>query len=141
MAKRDPNRFQVYVIEIGTQWCDVVAPGLPEGKRCFYVGQTGERLTDRYKEHRTGRPFKKGRLIQPGKVFKRIREENGGETLRRNVDTFLLRSMTREYGTMSKAESEQLEEALIVYLRQNGHAVYPDGGAKDLIPFDTYLQS
>ena len=129
---------QVYVIEIMDRWYYLVAPGLPPGKRCFYVGQTGKDLTVRYKEHRSGRPRTAGARPQSATVFKKIRKETGGEILRKRIDTVLRRSMTEGIGWMSTDESEMIEEGIVLKLRRDGHAVYPKKVAKDLLPFESY---
>lgn len=129
---------QVYVIEIMERWYDLVAPGLPPGKRCYYVGQTSKDLTVRYKEHRSGRPWRPGAQPQSAGVFKRIRGNTGGKILRKNVDTILRRSMTEDFGFITERDSKTIEKALVLRLREDGHAVYPKKVAKDLIPFDSY---
>jgi hypothetical protein len=70
-----------------------------------------------------------------------MRNETGGEILRKNVDTILRRSMTENLGWMTQEESERIEEALVLELRLDGHAVYPEKVAKDLLPFESYRSS
>lgn len=132
---------QVYVIEIMDRWHYLVAPGLPPGKRCYYVGQTSKDLTVRYKEHRSGRPWALGARPQSAKVFKKIRRKNGGVILRRNVDTILRRSMTEHLGRMTQEESERIEEAFVLKLRLDGHAVYPERVGRHLVPFKSYQEN
>jgi hypothetical protein len=61
--------WNVYIIEIMPKWYSLVAEGLPSGKCCFYVGQTSKDISERYKEHRTGRSRAIGDLTGPAKYL------------------------------------------------------------------------
>ena len=95
----------------------------------------------RYKEHRSGRPWTSGARPQSASVFKRMRSQNGEAILRKNIDTILRRSMTDHYGWVSKEESQDIEEALVLTLRKAGHAVNPKKLADDVIPFESYREN
>lgn len=134
-----PRTWRVYVIEITPKWYSLVAEGLPTGKRCYYVGQTSKTLTQRYREHRTGRPSEpKEKGFNPsGRVFRKMRRNQGGSTLRRNDDTILRRSMTQQYEPVAtEDEAKALENSLNDELREQGHTVYPKNDGS--VPFENY---
>ena len=114
------------MIEILPVWHEVVAPGLEPGKSCFYVGETGKRIRERFREHRTGKADEGKRLKPPVKVFRKIFAANGGTELRDGRDVLLRHDINRNYRPVkTKADADALEAAVITELRKEGHVVYP----------------
>lgn len=141
-SKKPVMHRQVYIIEIMEKWYPEVAPDLPEGKRCFYVGETGKEPGVRFKEHRSRRSIG-GNPPSSGKIFKKMRRIRGLELLARNGDVRLRRKMAGKYRSVSskkakvlKGKAKKLEGQVIDELRAQGHAVHPkqDG----TIPFEKY---
>ncbi len=129
--------YRVYIIEISDKWHDLVAPGLPVGRRCYYVGETGKDVGERFKEHKTGRSKPGRREKRRAKVFARMDRENGGETLLKNEDVVLRRGMMKDYEPQpDKSGAEALEGSVVDELREQGHCVYPRGAGT--IPFESY---
>jgi hypothetical protein len=131
------SNYNVYIIEIMPRWHSLVAPGLSDGKKCFYVGETSVAVAQRFKEHKTGRTTKERAIMKSGAVFRRIRNQSGGESLRRRRDVVLRASLTRKYPSQPDGEaSRALEWEVVDELRGQGHCVYPPkvGG----IPFKSY---
>lgn len=125
------------MIEILPRWYDVGAPGLPAGRRCYYVGETGKELTERYREHRTGEVLHGRRSKSPAQVFARMRKAQGGHALRRRVDVVLRRTMSDRYlPVATQEEAEALESQVVDELRVAGHAVYPKRVGS--VPFEAY---
>lgn len=135
----------VYVIEVMPQWHHLVAPNLPDGKTCFYVGETGRDIRERFREHLTGetKPGRKKKAsVQP---FKNMLARNGQVPLRRNQDMKLREQMTGDRGSVRRRKPGKLAEAaknlerdFVLELRREGHAVYPKRVGKDQIPFSSY---
>lgn len=128
---------RVYVIEIQPPWYELVAPGLPVGRRCFYVGETGKDIAERYREHRTGEVLHGRRPKSPAQVFAKMRGAQSGAALRRRVDVVLRRTMSDRYPPAATPEEAGALEAQVVdELRRAGHAVYPKGVGS--APFEAY---
>ena len=128
--------YNIYIIEIMSRWHSLVAPGLTEGKKCFYVGETKISVADRYREHRTGRVPAGRSMIKPAKVFNRLRKETG-KSLRRKRDVRLRRSRMSEYRPQPNSEAAKaLEWEVVDELRSQGHCVHPKGVGD--IPFKSY---
>lgn len=132
------STHSVYVIEIMPRWHDLVAPGLPKGKRCFYVGQTGKSLTERFWEHRTGRRKDPSKGDASAKVFRRMRRYQGGSTLSRIHDVRLRRTLMDQVGPLDADASLELESATVDFLRDAGHCVYPKNVG--FTQFEAYLR-
>lgn len=129
--------YRVYVIEIMAKWFDIVAPNLPAGRRCYYVGETGKTLGERYREHRTPKTVAGRREKRAAAVFAMMRKHQGERPLKRTVDVKLRRTISDLYREVAtREESEALEQQVIDYLRSEGHAVFPKGPG--LIPFGNY---
>lgn len=126
-------RYRVYIIEVMPPWHELVAPTIAPGKRCFYVGQTGKDVSERYREHRVG--VSPGRRAKrPAEVFRKIRLAKGGADLVNKVDVKVRRTMFEGYPEMpTVAEAEALEASVVDALRADGHVVYPRGIGQ--IPF------
>ena len=119
------------------RWHSLVAPGLSDTKRCFYVGETSVSIAERYREHKTGRTTDERAIVRPAAVFRRIRKEAGGESLRKERDVALRRSLMRNYEPQPDAEaSRSLESSAVDELRSHGHCVYPRNVGR--IPFKSY---
>ena len=130
---------QVYVIEIMAQWYPLVAEGLPNGKRCFYVGQTSKDIGERFGEHRTGKPSGRGGFDRSGRVFRKMRNAQRDAPLLRNVDLKLRRTLTSRYEPLETQDvAIELENRLTDELRAQGHAVYPKNNGGGGTPFDSY---
>jgi hypothetical protein len=130
------SEYNVYIIEIMPRWHNLVAPGLSDGKKCFYVGETSILVAERYSEHRTGRVPARRSMVKPGKVFNRLRKETG-KSLRRKRDVRLRRSLMREYRSQLDGEAAKaLEWEVVDELRSQGHCVHPKGVGD--IPFKSY---
>ena len=130
MKKAAENSIEgrrVYIIEIMPKWHSLVAPDLPEGKRCFYVGETGKDVEERYLEHRTGEVAPGRREKRRTKVLSRIARQKGSAELEDGGDIRLMRSTAGQYPAASTVEdSEALEARVIDIYRRKGHVVYPD---------------
>jgi hypothetical protein len=129
--------YRVYIIEIMPKWYELIAPGLPDEKCCYYVGETGRDVGERFKEHKTGRARPGRREKRRAKVFAKMDRENGGETLLKSEDVILRRGMMKAYEPQpDKSQAEALEASVVDELREEGHCVYPRGVGT--IPFDFY---
>lgn len=118
--------YRVYIVEIASRWHDLVAPGLPDGKRCFYVGETGRTVEERYREHRTGTVLSGRKAKRSAGVFAKLLAENNGEPLQRKRDVDLRRTLMARYQPQPTSdESQELERQVIDDLRSEGHCVYP----------------
>lgn len=138
-AENSTEGRRIYIIEIMPRWYSLVAPDLPEGKRCFYVGETGKSIKERYWEHRTGK-VKPGRRDKRTAVFAKMRNSQAGDELLRKTDVKLRRRLSEGYPSVeTTAESEALEALVIDELRGDGHAVHPKGPGT--IDFDDYRSS
>ena len=132
-ASGDPDGYRVYIIEVAAKWIPDVAPQASPGQRCFYVGETGKSLSERFAEHRTGR-VKPGRRQRRKKVWltDKLRELKGGALDRSDVS--LRRTMSDRYPEVAtRTESEHLESRVIDDLRRDGHIVFPRKGGT--VPF------
>jgi len=145
--KSPKTQRRVYVIEIMPQWYDLVAPGLPSGKKCFYVGETGKDLGERFREHRTGKSLA-GKKQKRTRVFTRMRKSKGEQDLKNKVDLKLRRRMSEQHrpvrsakARVLKAKADALEKLVIDELRLQGHAVYPKGPGTGSLPFGSYLDA
>ncbi len=128
---------RVYIIEIMEKWHDLVAPGLPDNKRCYYVGETGKDVSERFYEHKSDRTKPGRRPKRRARVFDKIGKENGGRTLRKNIDVVLRRGMMQAYDPQPDVHlAEALEASVVDELRRQGHCVYPRGVGTT--PFDSY---
>lgn len=135
--KPDASGRRVYIIEIMPKWYDLVAPGLPSGKRCFYVGETGKDVSERFREHRTGGVKHGRRKKARARVFSRMANSNEGQALKKKEDLKLRRERMRSLPKQPDRESaEALEAATIDQLRREGHCVYPKGVGT--VPFEEY---
>ncbi len=129
--------FSVYVIEIMPKWHREVAPNLPSGRRCFYVGQTGRSVKERFREHLTGETKAGRRPKRPARVFAKLQRANSGERLRNREDISLRRTIMARYEPQPDVPSaEKLEEQVVDDLRREGHCVYPKG--LGTVPFDDF---
>jgi len=139
MKKAAENSIEgrrIYIIEIMPKWHSLVAPDLPEGKRCFYVGETGKPIKERYWEHRTGN-VKPGRRSKRTAVFTKMRNSQDGEPLLPKIDVKLRRRMSEAFPSVeTQDDSEALEAVVIDGLRRDGHAVHPKGPGD--IDFEDY---
>lgn len=138
MKKAAENSIEgrrIYIIEIMPRWHSLVASDLPEGKRCFYVGETGRDVEERYLEHRTGEVAPGRKAKRRTRVLARIAREKGQAELVDGVDIRLLRSLGGRYRPVRTTdESVQLESDVIDEFRGKGHVVYPDTAGT--VPFD-----
>lgn len=117
---------RIYLIEIMPNWHLLVAPDLPDGKQCFYVGETGKDLTERYWEHHPGLA-KKGRRKKRTAVFTKMRNSQDGDELLKNHDVKLRRTRSKKYPVVATTkESVPLEAQVIDQLRRRGHAFNPE---------------
>lgn len=125
IADRDAHR-RVYIIEIASKWYPVVAPNIAAGARCFYVGETGRDVAERFKEHRLGAiPSRKKK--RAARVFARIRVANEEQPLKRGEDVTLRRRMFDDLDPVAThEEADALEAQVIDDLRSEGHVVYPE---------------
>lgn len=118
----------LYIIEVQPKWHPLVAPNLTRGKSCFYVGETGRPIEERYQQHLQGvnshaRSSSSVRSVDP---FKRISKQMKGADLVDGVDIVLRSELTAQYQSRtSEAASELAEAALIDRLRRRGHIAYP----------------
>lgn len=135
---------RVYIIEIMPKWYELVAPELPDGRRCYYVGETAKELGERYREHLTGKSLA-GRKPKRTQVFTRMRKEQGGGSLKKKVDLKLRRTMSDAYRPVRSKKAKtlnrkakELESRVIDELRRQGHAVYPKGKESGSIPFQAH---
>jgi len=120
--------YTIYIIEIMPRWHHLVAPDLPPGKRCFYVGQTSHDVAERYREHLTGKSKPGRRKKATVRALKPIFKAKGGAPLQRNVDVTLRRTMMAAYPTTTdQDEANDLEAKAVEDLRLEGHCVYPVG--------------
>jgi hypothetical protein len=127
------SRYRIYIIEVMPRWYPTVAPNVRPGKCCFYVGQTGKDVAERYREHRRG-PRWDRRPKRPVEVFRKIRAAKGGADLVNKDDLKLRRTMFEPYPVLStQAEAEKREAEIVDQLRLEGHVVYPRGLGK--LPF------
>ena len=125
--------YRVYIIDVMPRWYHLVAPGIAPGKKCFYVGQTGKDVSERYREHRVGVRYGR-RAKRPVEVFRKIRAAKDGADLINKVDVKLRRTMVEQFAEMpSVDEVGVLEASLVDELRAAGHVVYPRGLGQ--IPF------
>ena len=140
-AERD-RKFRVYIIEINSGWYQLVANRLPAGKRCYYVGETGRAVEERFREHRTG-------TVRPGDAatksvapFSVMLSDNGGKPLSRKQDILLRRTLMARYPPQrSRDEVRELERLVIDELRAAGNCVYPtDRRRPHRFEFEDYMQ-
>ena len=118
--------YTIYVIEIMPLWHELVAPDLPEGKRCFYVGQTSHDVSVRYREHLTGTSAGGRKPKTTVRALKPIFKAKGSVPLQRNHDVTLRRTMMADYPQLTElSEAEALESKVVDDLRALGHCVYP----------------
>ena len=136
-AENSSEGRRIYIIEIMPRWHSLVAPDLHEGKRCFYVGETGKDIEERYLEHRSGEVEPGRREKRRTKVLARISREKGEKELIDGVDIRLLRSLGGRYpSVMTTEQSVELESVVIDEFRGKGHVVYPDTAGA--VPFDKH---
>ena len=122
------RQYTIYIIEIMPRWHYLVAPDLPPGKRCFYVGQTSHNVSERYREHLTGKSKPGRRKKATVRALKPIFKSKDGEPLERKVDVTLRRNMMAAYPTTTdQEEANDLEAKAVEDLRLEGHCVYPEG--------------
>ena len=142
------GNFHVYVIELRESVL-VKEPGfpydgkipLPEGKKCYYVGQTTHRVTCRYKQHtewEEGGKFvcncfggRKERAYRsqnkPGKYVKIFHKDDGlRPELYSSGNPAVLKESEKGSGAAKRLldRIEEKEELLALELREIGHAVH-----------------
>lgn len=129
-----------YVIEITSKWYPLVAPGLKPGRRCYYVGETGKDIDERLREHLTGEALHGRRPKSPTRVFGLMRRDQENKPLVKNKDVYLRRTISDPYGVVTGLDAAtELEARIIDELRNEGHAVYPEGfGSRDFRSFETW---
>jgi hypothetical protein len=130
---------RIYVIEICPKWYGLVAEGLPEGRRCLYVGETGKPVAARFRDHLTGRTDRDDDRDLSGRVFRRMRSDQSGGSLRRGVDASLRFDLFDRIEPVSDQEAASvLEAGVIDELRRQGHCVYPEGAGE--VSFDCFRE-
>jgi hypothetical protein len=131
--------WRVYVIEIMPRWHELVAPGLPSGKRCFYAGETARSVAERYWEHRTGWALPGRAQKTRARVFSKMAQARPRGHLVNGADLRLQRRMTRDLSPQpNRAAAVALEADVVDRLRSLGHCVYPEGVGT--IPFRDYAE-
>lgn len=119
--------YRVYIIEIMPKWFGIVAPGIRTGQRCFYVGETGRNIEERYREHRTGESLPGRRPKRPATVFGRMRKRQDGRPLLNKLDLKLRLTLSDKYlEVASQVEAQELEGNAIDDLRKQGHSGLPE---------------
>lgn len=128
-ASPAPGRGRVlYIIEIQPKWHPLVAPNLTRGKSCFYVGETGKKIEERYAQHLQGvsSHARSSSVVGAADPFKSISKQMQGADLVDGVDILLRPELTARYRPRPDVESSELAEAaLIDRLRRRGNVAYP----------------
>lgn len=131
------RQHTIYVIEILPIWHALVAPDLPDGARCFYVGQTAHDVAERYREHRTGQARFGRRSKKTVNALNPIFKAKNGEALVNRRDIALRRTIMKRYPKVTDPDAaNKLESQVVDQLRGEGNCVYPKGLGD--IPFDEY---
>ncbi len=128
---------RIYIIEIAPRWHSEVAEGLPAGRSCFYVGETGKAVPLRFQDHLTGKTLGSRGTNSSGAVFRRMRRLRGGAMLERGADATLRFDLMDGLETAADRDrAETVEAQTIDRLRADGHCVYPKGPGA--IPFESF---
>lgn len=135
----------VYVVEIMPKWHEMVAPELPPGKSCFYVGETGkDDPRKRFQEHLTGESLPGERTKKPVRPIGRLLEANEGRPLIEGEDLTLRIDLAERFNKqpwLGKDAAQRAERRAVISLRRGGHAVYPKKLGSEKIKFSSYKQA